>query len=154
MLFRSGNDGLIKNSSAGNFSDWNSADANETNVATSKIVKGLPVRGGTAAPAGLFWSLDSVIRVTYNPTTVGAQTFYWRYDIVTSQSSIMSSQCVIEYDGLYFWAGVDRFLMYNGVVQEVPNQMNFNYFFDNINYAQRQKVWVSKVPRWGEIWWF
>lgn len=153
-LFVYGNDGLIKNSSAGNFSDWNSADANETNVSTGKIVKGLPVRGGTAAPAGLFWSLDSVIRVTYNPSTVGSQTFYWRYDIVSSQSSIMSSQCVIEYDGLYFWAGVDRFLMYNGVVQEVPNQMNFNYFFDNLNYAQRQKVWVSKVPRWGEIWWF
>jgi hypothetical protein len=44
--------------------------------------------------------------------------------------------------------------MYNGVVQEVPNQMNFNYFFDNLNYAQRQKVWASKIPRWGEIWFF
>jgi len=36
----------------------------------------------------------------------------------------------------------------------VPNNQNFNYFFDNLNYVQRQKVWVSKVPRWGEIWWF
>jgi hypothetical protein len=32
--------------------------------------------------------------------------------------------------------------------------MNQNYFFDNLNYAQREKVWVSKVPRFGEIWWF
>jgi hypothetical protein len=61
---------------------------------------------------------------------------------------------VIEYDGIFYWAGTDRFLMYNGVVQEVDNKQNFNYFFDNLNYAQRQKVWVSKVPRWGEIWWF
>jgi hypothetical protein len=66
----------------------------------------------------------------------------------------LSSQCVIEYDGIFFWIGTDRFLMYNGVVQEVENKQNFNYFFDNLNYAQRQKVWVSKVPRWGEIWWF
>jgi hypothetical protein len=44
--------------------------------------------------------------------------------------------------------------MYNGVVTEIPNSMNFNYFFDNLNYAQRQKVWASKIPRWGEIWWF
>ena len=65
-----------------------------------------------------------------------------------------SSSCVIEYDGIYYWAGTDRFLMYNGVVAEVPNTQNFNYFFDNLNYVQRQKVWVSKVPRWGEIWWF
>jgi hypothetical protein len=39
-------------------------------------------------------------------------------------------------------------------VQEVPNTQNTNWFFDNLNYDQRQKVWVSKVPRWGEIWWF
>ena len=32
--------------------------------------------------------------------------------------------------------------------------MNQNYFFDNLNYAQRQKVWATKVPRYGEIWWF
>ena len=153
-LFVYGNNGLIKNCSAGDFFDWNSADANETNVATGKIVKGLPIRGGTTAPSGLFWSLDSLIRVSYTPTTVGASTLYWRYDILSSQSSILSSSCVIEYDGLYFWCGVDRFLMYNGVVNEIPNTMNVNYFFDNINYNQRQKVWVSKVPRWGEIWWF
>jgi hypothetical protein len=23
-----------------------------------------------------------------------------------------------------------------------------------LNYSQRQKVWCTKVPRWGEIWWF
>jgi hypothetical protein len=61
---------------------------------------------------------------------------------------------VIEYDGIFYWIGTDRFLCYNGVVQEVENKQNNNYFFDNLNYAQRQKVWVSKVPRWGEIWWF
>lgn len=153
-LFVYGNNGLIKNSSAGNFFDWNSADANETNVATSKIVKGLPVRGGTTSPSGLFWSLDSLVRVSYTPTTVSASTIYWRYDLITQQSSILSSQSVIEYDGIYYWCGVDRFLVYNGVVQEITNIYNINYFFDNLNYSQRQKVWAMKIPRWGEIWWF
>jgi len=50
--------------------------------------------------------------------------------------------------------GVDRFLLYNGVIKEIPNDMNQNYFFDNVNYAQRQKVWGTKVTRFGEIWWF
>jgi hypothetical protein len=153
-LFVYGNNGLIKNSSAGNFQDWVSADANENTVSASKIVKGLPVRGGTTSPSGLFWSLDSLIRVSYAPTTVGTSTIYWRYDIVTSQSSILSSSSVIEYDGIFYWCGVDRFLMYNGVVQEIGNTLNFNHFFDNLNYSQRQKVWATKVPRWGEIWWF
>jgi hypothetical protein len=157
-VFVYGDNGLIKNCVAGNPFDWNGADANETNVASTKIVKGLPVRGGSNAPSGLFWALDSLIRVSYTPTTVtvagSPQTFYWRYDIISSQSSILSSQCVIEYDGIYYWIGVDRFLMYNGVVKEIKNTFNQNYFFDNLNYAQQQKVFVNKVPRFGEIWWF
>ena len=152
-VFVYGNNGLIKNCSAGNLNDWVSADANETNVATGKIVQGLPVRGGSNSPSGLFWSLDSLVRVSYIGGA-GTPPQYWRYDIITSQSSILSSQSAIEYDGIYYWCGVDRFLMYNGVVKEIPNVMNQNWFFDNLNYSQRQKVWASKVPRFGEIWWF
>ena len=157
-VFVYGDNGLIKNCSAGNPYDWNGADANETNAASTKIVKGLPVRGGSNAPSGLFWALDSLIRVSYAPTTINtggaASTIYWRYDVISSQSSILSSSSVIEYDGIYYWCGVDRFLLYNGVVKEIQNTFNQNYFFDNLNYAQRQKVYANKVPRFGEIWWF
>ena len=84
-LFVYGNNGLIQNSSAGDWNNWVSADSNANNVATGKIVKGLPLRGGTTSPAGLFWSLDAVIRVTFSPSSVststgGTQTYYWRYD--------------------------------------------------------------------------
>jgi hypothetical protein len=160
-IFVYGNNGLIRNNSAGNASDWVSSDSNQTNVASTKIVKGLPLRGGSNAPSGLFWALDSLIRVSYAPTNIGiantadyGETLYWRYDIISSQTSIMSSQSVIEYDGIYYWCGVDRFLLYNGVVKEIPNSMNQNYFFDNLNYAQRQKIFATKVPRFGEVWWF
>jgi hypothetical protein len=152
-VFVYGNDGLISNCSAGNVNDWVSADANEVSVATGKIVQGLPVRGGSNAPSGLFWSLDSLIRVSFIGGA-GTPPQYWRYDLISSQSSILSGQSVIEYDGVYYWCGVDRFLLYNGVVKEIPNAFNQNYFFDNLNYAQREKVWVTKIPRFGEIWWF
>lgn len=152
-VFVYGNSGLIKNCSAGDPTDWVSADANEVNVASGKVVQGLPVRGGSNSPSGLFWSLDSLIRVSF-VGGVGDPKQYWRYDIITSQSSILSAQSAIEYDGIYYWVGVDRFLLYNGTVKEITNDMNQNYFFDNLNYSQRQKVWVTKVPRYGEIWWF
>ena len=152
-VFVYGNDGLISNCSAGNVNDWVSADANEVSVATGKIVQGLPVRGGSNAPSGLFWSLDSLIRVSFIGGA-GTPLQYWRYDLISSQSSILSGQSVIEYDGVYYWCGVDRFLLYNGVVKEIPNSFNQNYFFDNLNYAQREKIWVTKIPRFGEIWWF
>ena len=131
-VFVYGNNGLIKNSGAGNAQDWVSADANEVNVATGKIVQGLPVRGGSNAPSGLFWSLDSLVRVSYIGGA-GTPIQYWRYDIISSQSSILSSQSAIEYDGVYYWCGVDRFLLYNGTVKEIPNNFNQNYFLSLIH---------------------
>ena len=152
-VFVYGNNGFLKNCSAGNPSNWVGLDANEVNVATGKIVQGLAVRGGSNSPSGLFWSLDSLIRVSYIGGA-GTPPQFWRYETVSGQSSIMSSQSAIEYDGIYYWCGVDRFLLYGGTVKEIPNDFNQNYFFDNLNYSQRQKVWATKVPRFGEIWWF
>lgn len=151
FVFVYGNDGLIKNSNQNNPNDFRTDQggaANAVNVAATKIVKGLPLRGGGASPAGLFWSLDSLIRVSY------ASGSNFRYDTISSQTSILSPSGVIEYDGAYFWVGVDRFLVYDGAVREVPNQQNLNWFFDNINYSARTKVWATKIPRFGEIWWF
>lgn len=129
--------------------DWTGAGSGEARITRSKLVYGSPVRGGAGqAPAIILWSLDSVLRGTF----VGGVTTF-DFDTITSQSSILSSAGVIEYDGIFFWPGVDRFMMYNGVVQEVPNSFNVNYFFDNLNFSQRQKVWATKVPRYGEIWW-
>jgi hypothetical protein len=83
----------------------------------------------------------------------GAQVF--RYDPLSMDSSVLSSNGFVEYDNVYYWPGTDRFLMCDGSkVSEVPNQMNLNWFFDNLNYEQRQKVWGTKVTRFGEIWWF
>lgn len=153
-LFVYGNNGLIQNSSAGDFDNWVSPDSNANSVATGKILKGLPIRGGSTSPSGLFWAADALIRVSFAPSSSGGVNYYWTYDLVSSQTSVMSSSSIIEYDGIFYWAGVDRFLSYNGVVQEIPNTINQNYFFDNLNLAQRQKVWATKVPRYGEIWWF
>jgi hypothetical protein len=131
--------------------DWNGPLANQVNVSSSKIVKGMPMRGGTNAPSGLFWSTDSLIRVSFNSQ---ATSIYWSYDIVSSQISIMSSNAVVEMDGIFFWMGVDRFYQYNGTVAVLPNDKNVNWLFNNLNYTQRQKVWATKVPRYNEIWFF
>ena len=146
-----GNSGYVAWSNPGDPTDWtNAGGGGAANVTSQKIVYGMPTRGGpTNSPAGLLWSLDSLIRMTYT----GVTDVWFSFDTVSDESSILSAQGVIEYDGVYYWAGIDRFLMYNGVVREVPNSLNINWFYDNLNYDQRQKVFAFKVPRWGEIWW-
>jgi hypothetical protein len=131
--------------------DWNGPLANQVNISSSKIIKGMTMRGGTNAPSGLFWSTDSLIRVSFNSQ---ATEVYWSYDIVSSQISIMSSNSVVEMDGIFFWMGVDRFYQYNGSVAVLPNDKNVNWLFNNLNYTQRQKIWATKVPRYNEIWFF
>ena len=158
FIFAYGSHGYIANNNVDftvynqqNFYDWNGTFANQANVASSKIVKGIPVRGGTNSPSGLFWATDSLIRVSFNSQATG---IYWSYDIVSSQISIISSNAIVETDGTYFWMGVDRFYLYNGSVKVLPNDKNINWLYNNLNFSQRQKVWATKVPRYNEIWFF
>lgn len=156
FIFVYGSNGFISNNHVAstygdqNFNDWNGPLANRVNMAAGKIVKGMPVRGGTNSPSGLFWATDSLIRVSFT----GNSAQYWKYDIISSQISIMSSSSIVEMDGVYYWMGVDRFYLYNGSVQVLPNDKNINWLFDNLNFAQRQKVWATKVPKFNEIWFF
>lgn len=120
-------------------------------VTGSKIVRGLSLRGGGGGPAGLLWSLDSLIRATFNSANPADGIF--AFDTISDDISVLSSRSIIADMGIYYWAGVDRFFMFNGVVREIPNTFNVNFFFDNLNTSQRQKVFAYKVPRFGEIWW-
>lgn len=143
-----GTAGVVGWSIPGTPSDLSGAGSGIARVWGQKIVKGMPLRAGSGtAPAGIFWAYDAVIRATF---TGGATIF--QFDIIATDTSIMSPDSVVDYDGMFFWAGVDRFLMFNGVVREVPNQLNLNWFFDNINASQRSKVFAFKVPHFGEIW--
>lgn len=144
-----GNDGYVAFSVAGDPTDYTSLGSGAANIASQKIVKAIALRGGPGnSPSGLFWSADALVRASF---VGGAPVF--QFDTISTQSSILGANTVIEYDGIFYWCGTDRFLMFNGVVREVPNNLNLNYFFDGLNQSQRQKVFAMKVTRFGEIWW-
>lgn len=144
-----GSDGYVRHSVANDPTNMTGVGSNQARVTSKKIVRGMPIRGGASnTPAGLLWSLDSIIRVSY---TGGAAIF--SYDAMSSQNGILAANSVIEHDGTFYWAGTGRFMMFNGVVRELPNQMNSNYFFENLNWTYRNKVFAFKVARFGELWW-
>ena len=145
-----GTDGFVMWSTPGDPTDYTGSGAGNAYVTGQKLVRGMPLRGGPGnSPSGLLWSADSLLRMSYT----GDATAAFQFDTISAQSSILSAQSVIEYDGVFYWVGSDRFLSFNGVVREMENNLNLNFFFDNLNYAQRQKVFAMKVPRFGEIWW-
>jgi hypothetical protein len=147
--FAFGNNGYVMWSVPGDPTNFTGTGSGAANITGQKIVRGMQLRGGPGnSPSGLFWSADSLLRASF----VGGDAVF-QFDTISAQSSILGSNTVIEYDGIFYWIGTDRFLMFNGVVREVENNMNLNYFFDGINLQYRQKVFAVKVPRYGEIWW-
>jgi hypothetical protein len=147
--FGFGDNGYVMWSVPGNPTDFTGSGSGAANITGQKLVRAMPLRGGPGnAPSGLFWSADSLLRASY----VGGDAIF-QFDTISTQTSILGSNTVIEYDGIFYWIGTDRFLMFNGVVREIENNMNQNYFFDGLNQQYRQKVFAVKVPRFGEIWW-
>lgn len=127
--------------------DFTNTGSGEVRLSGKKLLVGRRVRGSGNGPAGLIWSEDELIRINF--TTAGTT---WNSDVL-AETSIMSTRSIVEFDGIFYWPGVDRFLMFQGVQRELPNNLNFNFFYDNINMQERQKVFGFKNPHWGEIWW-
>ncbi len=118
-------------------------------IAGNKLIKGMRTRGGSGySPAGIVWSLDELYRMYF---VGGAAIFNFDY---IADTSLISSSCPVEYNGRIYWPDLNRFCVFNGAVEDLPNDMNTNYFYDNVNLSSRQKIWGTKVPHFHEIWWF
>ena len=153
-LFAFGNDGTVSWSSPGVPTSWFSEDNKDSGagticIADQKIVAARPTRGGSYSPSGLFWGTDSVVKSYF---TGGASIF--SFDTICDKSSILSSNSIISMDSMFFWAGNDRFMFYNGNVQTLPNDTNINFFYDNLNQEYKQKVWGTYISRFNELIWF
>lgn len=144
-----GNNGYVGWSVPGVPTDLSGEGSGAAYITGQKIIKGLPLRGGAgASPSGLFWSADSLVRAYF----IGGEPVF-AFDTIATGLSLLSQNCIVEYDGIFYWPDVARFLLFNGVVREIPNDLNLNYFFDGLNLNHRQKVFGFKVPHFGEIWW-
>lgn len=143
-VFKYGNDGVVGFTLTPK-TTWTNFAA----ITGNKIIKGLRTRGGGNAPAGLFWTLNSLIRATF----IGGDSVF-QFDTIQDDISVMSQNCIVTYNNIFFWIGVDQFYVYNGVVQRLENDTNGNTFFENINTTYRNKVWGMVKPRFHEIWWY
>lgn len=142
----------------GGFINWSkpgdpTAQENLARVTGQKIVYGRPLRGAGGGPSGLFWSLDALVRGVFNPAADPTTDPVFQFDELATELSILGARSVVEYNGVFYWWDNSGPLMFNGVVQEVPNDLNINFLLDNINYTWRNKMFAMKIARWGEIWW-
>lgn len=146
-FFRFGNDGQVAWPVPGDLTDLTGTGSGSARPWGTKIVRALPIRG-TSGPSVLMWALDAVIRAQL----VGG-TEIFQFDTLTTSNALLSSNGVIEHAGVYYWATVSGWSMFNGVIRDLDNETNRQWFLDNLNFKYRQKVFAFKIPRWHEIWW-
>jgi len=117
-------------------------------IANTKIVAAAQMDGGT--PSLLFWSLNQVIRVVF----VGGTTQFSAIPL-RGTTSIIAQKSVVRYNSLYYWVGQDQFYVTNGErIAVLPNTLNKNYFFSQLNRTYANKIVGVLNSLWSEIWWF
>lgn len=150
-LFLYGSNGLLRWSDDRDITKFNGGNSSSIPVNTDKIVDVKAIRGGINSPTLLCWTLTSVVRLI---NTGNGAVLDFKPDVLSRSSSILSSRCVVEHDGIFFWPGTNRFFQYNGVTNKLSNIMDKNYFFNNLDLNYRQLVFGVKNTQYDEIWWF
>ena len=145
-LFLYGHDGIVEWSVPAFPNDFFGVGAGDSHPVSDKIIVAFPLRG-QSAPAIILWSLSSLIVGNF----VGGDTL-WNFSTVTTNGSILSANSVVEHNGIYYWMTTSGFSRYAGVMQDIPNEFNKDYFLSNLNFAARNRAFAVKVPRWSEIW--
>lgn len=144
-----GSNGFVMWSIPGDPTDYTGSGAGYAYPTRQKILKGLPLRSGASnSPAALLWSTDSLLMMTF---TGGTGVF--SFSTLSTSISVWAPNTIVEMDGTYYWVGAERFMSFNGIVRELPNTVNADFFFEGANSAQRQKTYAFTVPRFGEVWW-
>ena len=153
-LYLYGNNGTIIRSRTNNPLRFDGGDSGVYKISENKLIFGASIRGGTNSPSFLFWTENSVIYLTNvaDPANTEQPVDFQREEITTN-SSLMSSRAVVQYDSLFFWLGTDRVFVYNGIVDSVKNDVNFEFFLENVDLNKRQKIYGYKIARYGEVRW-
>jgi hypothetical protein len=79
--------------------------------------------------------------------------YVWGFQIMGSNTSILSQNCVVVANNTAYWMGVDKFYAYNGAVQTLPSAMR-KYVYENINLTQASQFFAGSNEGFSEIWWY
>lgn len=140
---------------------WNEGGVNNADITdfpadhqlqqgSSKFVAGFPVRTGET-PTGILWSLSAVSTISLDPTGTEEGQFVATY--ASTVTSILSANCVVPYEPVFFWIGINTFYTYNGSVVEVENFTNKLWFFANLNQDAKEKIVGFVNKEYHEVWW-
>lgn len=118
--------------------------AGDLDVTTpGKLMRGLRIQGGNL----LFTDAD-VHLMRY----VGGN-FVYGVEKIGDSNGLLGPNAVVPFGDRTVWMGENAFWSYDGVIRQVPCDVN-DYVFRDINVLQGAKVAGGHNSEFGEIWWF
>ncbi|MEE8208534.1 MAG: hypothetical protein V3T88_06245 [Nitrosomonadaceae bacterium] len=85
--------------------------------------------------------------------------FVWETKLLDAGRGLIAQNARISVDGVAYWMGLDNFYQYRGGNVEItpsnttPETTLKKFVFDNLNFAQRQKIFCFYNEKFHEIWW-
>jgi hypothetical protein len=76
----------------------------------------------------LLWTLNGIYRANYDASQ---NTF--SIQEISPNISIWSAKSIVVYQNIVYWVGKGQFYVFNGTVSNLYNNMNKNWFYNNIN---------------------
>lgn len=142
FLLKYGSDGVIYWSAPDNPTSW--PLENYLVITSDKILGAKLNRGGM-----VMWSLTELIQVNYDSALETFTKF-----TIDPNISLLAPNSIVSIHNELFWIGNEQFYRYNGVVNENPNELNRNFFYENVNRNHLGKIWGMYLEKFSEIWWF
>ena len=109
----------------------------------SKIITGLNTRQET-----LVWTESTLNTLQFLGT---AEVF--KLQLLSSSTSIMGPNAVVEVNNITYWMGTDNFFQYDGRVNVLPCPL-LRYVFEDINRVQSSLVYAGSNKEFNEVVWF
>jgi hypothetical protein len=86
-------------------------------------------------------------------TYIGPQLVY-SFERVGTSCGAISRKAAVSFDQGSYWMGTKGFYMFDGsAVREMPCEV-IDHVFNNMNTAQRSKIFAVHNSQFGEVWWF
>lgn len=153
-IFVCGSNGYVAWNSGHNIDQWvainpptTANNAGSFNIGTNAFFYITPVRGAQQL-TGLIWSEIGLITVTQGGTdNLSYLPFY-----VSESCTCISPASIVSYDPYYLWVGNNTFWQYTGVVTEIPNTTNKEFFFKNLNSQYQARVFSFLELQYNEWW--
>ena len=143
-----GNPRKVQWSDKENNTVWSASATNEAGdmelQTTGQIMCGLRMRGSTL----ILTDNDAHIAEYSGPP------FVYGFQRVGTACGVASRKAAVAIDQGAFWMGKKGFFTFDGsTAKEMPCEVA-DYVFDDLNTAQKTKVYAVHNSQFGEIWWF